>query len=135
SERLSQEDSSAATQALQDRILGELENLIDSAGNSAGQASAQAAAEPTEDKSSTKSSTGNLRPTDKPSSGDKDPDSSSGADQSGPAAAQRFTKEIWGELPAQQREELINALPDKFLPLYESMLEQYYRRLSTKKMK
>ncbi|MFM9068741.1 MAG: hypothetical protein ACKOUR_15635, partial [Planctomycetota bacterium] len=57
------------------------------------------------------------------------------ADQSGPAAAQRFTKEIWGELPAQQREELINALPDKFLPLYESMLEQYYRRLSTKKMK
>ncbi|MFM9118126.1 MAG: hypothetical protein ACKOU6_18410 [Planctomycetota bacterium] len=135
SERLSQEDSSAATQALQDRILGELENLIDSAGNSAGQASAQAAAEPTEDKSSTKSSTGNLRPTDKPSSGDKDPDSSSGADQSGPAAAQRFTKEIWGELPAQQREELINALPDKFLPLYESMLEQYYRRLSTQKMK
>lgn len=37
---------------------------------------------------------------------------------------------IWGSLPADVRSELRGARIERFLPKYESMLEQFYRRLS-----
>lgn len=38
--------------------------------------------------------------------------------------------EAWGQLPPQLRERLRNALPERFLPGFEPMLEAYYRRLA-----
>jgi hypothetical protein len=38
--------------------------------------------------------------------------------------------EAWGQLPPQLRERLRNALPERFLPGFEPLLEAYYRRLA-----
>lgn len=38
--------------------------------------------------------------------------------------------EAWGQLPPQLRERLRNSLPERFLPGFETMLENYYRRLA-----
>ena len=130
-ERLSREDTSAATQALQDRILGELEGMIGSAGSSSGQSAAQQTPGQLEDKSAAT----NQPSSDKPKSTGEGSESGNDTGTTGAAAARQYTKDIWGELPLQTREQLLNALPEKFLPMYETMIEQYYRRLSRKKTK
>jgi TolA-binding protein len=39
-------------------------------------------------------------------------------------------KDVWGQLPAHQREQMLQSPPEQFLPKYELLLEKYYRRLA-----
>jgi len=43
---------------------------------------------------------------------------------------QQLIKQLWGQLPQRDRERMIQSPPEEFLPKYESMIEEYYRRLS-----
>jgi hypothetical protein len=47
-------------------------------------------------------------------------------------AAQRKTwmKEAWGHLPPHAREQVLQNSPERFLPQYELLIEQYYKRLA-----
>ena len=39
-------------------------------------------------------------------------------------------KDTWGHLPPRDREQMLQNTPDKFLPKYELLIEQYYKRLA-----
>jgi len=41
--------------------------------------------------------------------------------------------ELWGELPEHQRQRMLQAPPEVFLPQYETLIEEYYRRLAEEK--
>lgn len=41
-----------------------------------------------------------------------------------------FIKKTWGHLPPQLRQSVFNVGREKFLPKYEMLIEQYYRRLA-----
>ncbi len=43
------------------------------------------------------------------------------------------TRELWGQLPAHLREQLQGALPERFLPGYETLIEAYYRRIAERR--
>lgn len=42
-------------------------------------------------------------------------------------------KRLWGELPARQRQEMLQLPVEQFLPEYEQLIEDYFRRLSREK--
>ena len=44
-------------------------------------------------------------------------------------------RQFWGELPEKSREILFQSPVEEFLPAYQSMIEQYYRRLADEKGK
>jgi hypothetical protein len=39
-------------------------------------------------------------------------------------------RRIWGHLPEKEREEMIAALGEQFLPKYERLIEAFYKRLA-----
>ena len=45
-------------------------------------------------------------------------------------AMKNLMKDIWGQLPPHAREQMLQSPPEQFLPKYELMLEQYYKRLA-----
>jgi len=42
----------------------------------------------------------------------------------------RLAKDIWGHLPPQLREELLNVYSEKYLPKYEDLVRKYYEALA-----
>ena len=44
--------------------------------------------------------------------------------------ARELMKNLWGQLPVRDRNQLLQSAPDEFLPKYELLIEQYYRRLA-----
>ena len=46
------------------------------------------------------------------------------------AAAGKLVKDLWGELPERQREQLLQPLREDFLPKYASEIEAYFRALA-----
>lgn len=47
-----------------------------------------------------------------------------------PQAVQKLLEDLWGHLPEHQRERVISSTMDRFLPLYEQLIEQYFTRLA-----
>jgi hypothetical protein len=47
-----------------------------------------------------------------------------------PAAVKNMLKDAWGHLPAHAREQMLQNSPERFLPQYELLIEQYYKRLA-----
>jgi len=43
---------------------------------------------------------------------------------------QGLMKDLWGQLPAKAREQMLQSSPDQFLPKYEIQIEKYYKRLA-----
>ena len=43
---------------------------------------------------------------------------------------QSLVKKIWGELPDTTREQMLEPLVEEFLPKYELLIEEYFRRLA-----
>ena len=39
-------------------------------------------------------------------------------------------KDAWGHLPQHAREQMLQNSPERFLPQYELLIEQYYKRLA-----
>jgi len=49
---------------------------------------------------------------------------------SGGATRDRLMQESWGSLPANVRQQMQSARPEKFLPKYAQLIEEYFQRLS-----
>ncbi|NLE39200.1 MAG: hypothetical protein GX621_14350 [Pirellulaceae bacterium] len=50
-----------------------------------------------------------------------------------PERARAMMKELWGELPPRRREQMLQLPVEEFLPGYELLIEEYFRRLSEEK--
>ena len=46
------------------------------------------------------------------------------------AAMTKLMEDLWGDLPARARQEMLQGSGDEFLPKYELKIERYFRRLS-----
>lgn len=44
-------------------------------------------------------------------------------------------KDLWGQLPEKAREQMLQSSPEQFLPKYELLIEDYYRKLAEKQAK
>ena len=46
------------------------------------------------------------------------------------AEMEALIKEIWGRLPPRSREQLLNSHVERFLPLYDQIISEYFKRLA-----
>ena len=46
------------------------------------------------------------------------------------AAMKDLMKDLWGQLPLRDREQMLQSSPEQFLPKYELLIEKYYKRLA-----
>lgn len=124
-ERMAAYDTSPETQAVQQQILEELAELLKSqqaAGQSkprggAGQGTQQAG-----------NSGGNTSPGPVTDSTNRiDRGSKEDVEK---ADVQDVLKRFWGHLPEKMREQMQSSLSEQFLPKYERVIEEYYKRLA-----
>lgn len=137
---IAQAQSGAGTQQLQADIVARLEAIVKLAARQGGQpkpGEAQAA-DPAGRKPGDPSQ---HKPGAKPGQTAK-PGKDSGQRQGGPEArsagnvdeAIGVLRQHWGELPERARQRMIQLLPrEEFLPKYELLIEQYYKRLAEEK--
>jgi hypothetical protein len=139
--RLAGRDVGPVTQDVQRQIVDDLDKLIEEARKKAGQCrSGSSASQPIAGRNPQSQPTA---PAGQPSG----PQSNNPAADSSPRPRENedpperidteqvraIIKELWGELPEQQREQMIESPPEEFLPKYELLIEEYFRRLSEEK--
>jgi len=130
-------ESGARTQETQAGIVTTLEQLIAQARKKCGQC--KPSDKPPQKVSSDKPSPkpGEAKP--KPGNPDAKPSKDSKATP-GRATARRpdmgqmqsLVKKIWGELPDSTRQQMLEPLVEEFLPKYELLIEEYFRRLASR---
>ncbi len=69
------------------------------------------------------------RPVERPAAGGADPSQPGGSAESGEPLVQVLAR-LWGELPARLRQQVQQPLVEDFVPNYEAVTEQYFRRLA-----
>jgi TolA-binding protein len=135
---IGQRNTSVKTQAIQREILTDLEALIDRLEKQRQMAGGG--------KQPSKPST-NSSPAKKPgpSTADSEQDSNKPAEESterlsktGDAEVDardlhELVRGVWGNLPPRVRQQMQNAAVEQFLPKYEKLIEEYYKRLAEDK--
>jgi len=128
--RLAEQDTAAATQAMQRQIVEDIERLLDQSAASAG--GAPSAKAKSEDRNAP------VQP------GQGDPESGIASASPGPTSARRGAREsaqeqqginrwldqMWGHLPERVRNQMQAPRSEHFLPKYERTIEEYYLRLA-----
>jgi hypothetical protein len=121
-------DVSGETEQLQRKILDELDQLIEKAckAGSAGQGSARPMRSDTPDGQQPGAEAGREtgRPADDRQAAGKRPELNN------PADVRRLVDKVWGHLPERVRNGVSNPSAEQFLPQYEALIEQYFRRLA-----
>lgn len=132
-EKIAGRDTSAQTQTTQKEILADLAKLIEqtkkqcNAGGSgngkpgSGKSSAQAGA-----------GTGQARPG--PASEATDRVGKSERENAEAADVKDMLRRIWGHLPEKMRDQMQAQLSEQFLPKYEKLIEEYYKRLAEERL-
>lgn len=133
-QRLARLDTSAETQAEQAQIIQHLRQLLEAAppGRAAG---AAAPAGPSTAASSARDAAAGApaRAGEPAGAAGQTPSiqGGQGSESAAPVADLRqLAPRIWGHLPEKLREEMQSALGEAFVPKYERLIEQYYRRLA-----
>lgn len=133
-ERLLLKDAAISTQQSQQQIVEELEKLIRAAEQQKSAASSAAVGKPSSEPDeppggdlpqAARSSKPDTQTASEPTPGP--PRSTGTADEIEGATNRR---EIWGQLPEHLRRQIGNISPEMYLPKYERMISEYYRRLS-----
>jgi len=142
---LTRAECGTATQHAQRQILDSIDRLLEQAGPCCGSMrpcsgkSPAGAQQPSSCKGSGSAKSGMKQGTTPDSSGKAAP----GASQQpagdsrhvDPAEMREVLKRLWGELPPREREQMLQLPVEEFLPRYEIMIEDYFRRLSEQKQK
>lgn len=126
--RIAAADASKKTQKIQQDVIADLNLLIEQlqkqcsqCKNPNGQASGAAA------KAGNKAA---RKPGDKPSSDSTDRLDKAKDNKGGALAPAQLVKEVWGHLPARIVDQMSRQSVEKFLPKYEQLIEDYFRRLA-----
>jgi hypothetical protein len=124
--RIAGHDTSAATQDLQQKILDDLAKLIEQAkkqgrekkpGNGSGQSSDQPG-------------TGGGNPTPGPPRDSTNRIEQGTKEATETADVKDLLRRYWGHLPQKLRDQMQASLSEQFLPKYERLIEEYYKRLA-----
>lgn len=136
-DRLAVKDTAAETRQMQQTILQSLDKLIEKLNNQqskpsgGGEQPDQQKPKPAPSQPSPQS--GSSPPQNSKQSGQQSgapQTANGGVSQSGVATRDQLMQQSWGKLPAKVRQEMQSARPEKFLPKYERLIEQYFQRLS-----
>ncbi len=123
-QRMQRQDVSVETQRLQQQIISQIDALLQKMGPDPGQSSPSS------------SRNESLSPEQQPKTNSAATDGSTDrlAGQSstpvdGPSM-ETWLKKAWGHLPARLRTPMLNSGVEEFLPQYQVLIEDYYRRLA-----
>jgi hypothetical protein len=139
--RFADSDAGEKTQDEQKRIIADLDKLIEQAKKSCSGSCSSSNPKPCSSRTPSNSASnkpgqkpGN-KPSNKPAqqSTQRPPDKKTVKPD--PAEMRNAIKDLWGELPPNVREQMMQNPSEQFVPQYESMIEDYYRRLSEEKNK
>jgi len=137
--RINQADGGKRTQKLQQQIVGELERLIQQARKAAkackpGTSQPQGISPRTPIGQPPKPGTGGQNPSNKPATGSA-PRPPDGGQIRKPNLedVRSMMKQLWGELPGQARQQMLQSPVEELPPKYEVLIEDYFHRLSEQK--
>lgn len=85
--------------------------------------------EPSEGGANRSGSGGQGAPGDSPAQDATDALANRAAERPDPANRQELLKDLWGHLPERVREQMLQASMDEFLPKYQLLIEEYFKRL------
>ena len=136
--RLASGDTSDSTQTLQKQIVDALAKLIEQgakSGNSSGSGApspspSASTPESQQNQASQQGNSGGNAPGDDPSRDSTDRLGEADHQDARRRQMQAVFKQAWGHLPERVREEMQSAAGEKFLPKYERIIEDYFRRLA-----
>jgi len=138
-ERIARNDSAKGTQDVQKKIIDNLDELIKQAKKSckqcsSGQSSQQQASRPRRTPGQKPQPKGGNKQGKRPAkTSNQRPQSAGQAEKVDMVQMRAVIKKLWGELPPSQREQMLQLPIEEFLPKYQRMIEDYYRRLSEEK--
>jgi hypothetical protein len=129
-------DTSAATQARQQQIVRDLSLLLEQTKKQCqgGQCNAQPKSSQSSSNNS-KTAAGNKpsegEPSNKPARDSTDRLAKAGKTEvTTPEEMETLVKRVWGHLPDKVRDQMQNVGVENFLPKYEKLIEEYYKRLA-----
>jgi hypothetical protein len=134
--RIADADGGEKVQDEQKRIVADLDKLIEQAKKSCGKCSGSCSkpgqassrsSNPSAKKSGSKPGT---KPSTKPAQQSSQRPAEKKTVKPDPEEMKNLIKDLWGELPPNVREQMMQNPTEQFVPQYESMIEEYYRRLS-----
>jgi len=135
-QRMLQTDSSPQTQQVQEEIIAKLEELLKQARKSCGQCNAGskknpgvASRKPVKQPKACKPGSGK-KPSSKPATNPNAKPGKAEAKRPDPSRLRQTLEQLWGALPERQRQQMLELPVEAFLPKYENMIEEYFRRLS-----
>ena len=116
-QRIRRNDTSTTTTQLQSDIAGELSKMLESAEEQAASRSSAAAGDQRSDEAVKANSAGT----------EGNPQTKNGDAPNDPSD---LLDAVWGRLPEQLRQQIQSPLQEEFLPRYERVIKQYYKRLA-----
>jgi chemotaxis protein histidine kinase CheA len=145
-QRLAERDSSTGTQTLQREIADELAALLEQLQqqqqqnqnqnqnnqNSQQQQQQSSAAKKQDQKQASKSNPSN-QPASKPARESEERTGKVDDEKIKPEDLQDLIQSAWGNLPPQVREKMESAAQEQFLPKYQTLIEDYFKRLAEEK--
>ena len=134
-ERIANHEVSAGTQNLQQEIVAELDALIkelqqQKKRSSASNSQASSASNPQVQQPDQQPDEGQQSPGNQPANNSTERLGQENAVASDAATLEALVKQVWGHLPDRARQEMQNATVEDFLPKYQQLIEDYYRRLA-----
>jgi hypothetical protein len=135
-ERIAQQEVSQKTQELQQQIVADLDALIEQIQHNMQRQSSPKSGSQSQQtggdvkQPSNQPNAGQSRPNEKPARESGEELTERSADPADAEAIQALVKRVWGHLPDRVRQEMQNATVEEFLPKYQELIEDYFRRLA-----
>jgi hypothetical protein len=126
--RISGRDISDETQKLQREISDQLTQLIEQAQKQSKSGGGEGKAK--SGKAGSKGGEEGGNPSSVPASESTQRVDRADSVERGSADVKDTIRRVWGHLPEKMREQMQNSLDEQFLPKYEKLIEDYYRRLA-----
>jgi hypothetical protein len=130
-------DTSIETQRLQSKIVSDIDGLIRQLAGQRqqtqtrrSQSPANSPATPTPNSASSDTGQSGNASSSSTTGNSDDLEGAEGAEAAEQAERDRLLEQAWGHLPAAVQQQMRSSRPEKFLPKYSRLIEEYFKRLS-----
>ncbi|MCA9220176.1 MAG: hypothetical protein KDA71_07590 [Planctomycetales bacterium] len=128
--RIGNRETSSRLQAMQQDIVAELDRLIQQMQQQPSGGQSKSSPSSGSQQSSSQSSVSGAQESKQPATNSAPRLGKADGESADLAEMQKMLDEVWGHLPARVREQMQNATVEQFLPKYERLIEEYYKRLA-----